>query len=279
METGIQKGKDVTILEGCHIGKNVVIEDNVYIDHNCIIRDNVIIKKGTFIGAGCIIGEYTVDWYKDHESKTDKLVIGEDSIIRSGSIIYSGSQIGDRFQTGHNATIREKSIIGDNVSVGTLSDIQGNCQIGSYVRMHSNVHIGQLSRVDSFTWIYPYVILTNDPTPPSNRFVGVHVKSFAVIATGAIVLPGIEIGQDSLIAAGAIVTKNVDDYAVVVGNPGKVISDVRKIKSHFSDDNVYPWRNNFDNYMPWIGIGFEKWYEGLSDSEKRDMNIENLILK
>ncbi len=272
-------GKNVIIAEGCQIADTVVIEDNVYIDYNCIIRDNVVIKAGTTIGANCILGEYTADWYNNHSVSLEPLTIGKNSVIRSGSIIYCGSTIGDNFQTGHQVTIREKTTIGNNVSVGTLSDIQGNCEIGSYVRLHSNVHIGQLSKVDSFTWIFPYVVLTNDPTPPSNHFVGVHVKSFAVIATGALVMPGIEIGQDSLVAAGAIVTKNVADYALVVGNPGKQISDVRKIKSHIIDESVYPWRNHFENYMPWANQGFEKWYNNISDDEKKKLNLENIVFE
>ena len=273
------RGNNVKIAQSAIIGKNVYLGDDVYIDHNCIIRDNVTIKKGSTIGANCIIGEYTADWFIDHNAEVGELIIGDNSVIRSGSIIYSGSVIGNNFQTGHQVTIREKTVIGDNVSIGTLSDIQGNCTIGNYVRMHSNVHIGQLSIVDSFVWIYPYVVLTNDPTPPSDKFIGVRVHPFAVIATGSVILPGIEIGQDSLVAAGAIVTKNVNDYAVVVGNPGKQISDVRKIKSHFSDESVYPWRNHFENYMPWMGEGFSKWYEKLSDAEKKKLNIENIIIE
>ncbi|WP_022756269.1 acyltransferase [Butyrivibrio fibrisolvens] len=272
------RGKNVTIKDGCQIGSNVVLEDNVYIDFNCIIRDNVTIKSGTTIGANCIIGEYTADWFSDHNSEIKPLVIGKDSIIRSGSIIYSYNVIGNNFQTGHHVTIREKTKIGNNVSVGTLSDVQGNCTIGDYVRIHSNVHIGQLSRIDSFTWIYPYVVLTNDPTPPSDNFVGVHIKPFAVVATGSLIMPGIEIGQDSLVAAGAIVTKNVDDYAVVAGNPGKKISDVRKIKSHFADVNVYPWREHFETYMPWIGQDFKTWYSNLDLESKIALGIDKLTV-
>ena len=273
------RGKNVIIKEGCQIGANVVLEDDVYVDYNCIIRDNVIIKAGTTIGANCVLGEHTADWFSDHNAEAKPLVIGRNSVIRSGSIIYSENKIGDNFQTGHQVTIREKTRIGNNVSVGTLSDIQGNCEIGNYVRMHSNVHIGQLSKVDSFTWIYPYVVLTNDPTPPSNKFVGVHVKSFAVVATGALIMPGIEIGQDSLVAAGAIVTKNVADYAVVAGNPSKQISDVRKIKSHFTGENVYPWREHFETYMPWIGADFKTWYKKLSQEEKQNLNIDNITFE
>ena len=272
------RGNNITIKEGCRIGNNVVLEDDVYIDYNCIIRDNVTIKRNTVIGANSVIGEYTAAWYKNRDVMIEPLIIGEHSVIRSGSIIYSGICIGDNFQTGHQVTVRENTSIGNNVSVGTLSDIQGHCEIGSYVRMHSNVHIGQLSRVESFVWIYPYVVLTNDPTPPSDKFVGVHIKPFAVLATGALVMPGIEIGQDGLVAAGAIVTKNVDDFAVVAGNPGKKISDVRNIKSHFTDKNVYPWRNHFETYMPWEGLGFQRWYEELELEEKRYFNIEKLYI-
>ena len=273
------RGTDIIIKEGCRIGNNVVLEDEVYIDYNCIIRDNVIIKRNTVIGANSVIGEYTAAWYKNRDIMAEPLIIGEHSVIRSGSIIYSGSCIGENFQTGHQVTVRENTSIGNNVSVGTLSDIQGHCEIGSYVRIHSNVHIGQLSKIDSFVWIYPYVVLTNDPTPPSDKFVGVHIKSFAVVATGALIMPGIEIGQDSLVAAGAIVTKNVDDFAVVAGNPGKKISDVRNIKSHFTDANVYPWREHFDNYMPWKSIGFQRWYKQLSDEEKSLYDMDEVVFE
>lgn len=261
-------GCGVTFGHNCIVEDGAVIKNNVFIDSNTIIRAGVVIGEGTSIGSNCIIGEYQMDFYKDHEYHEHILTIGKNSLIRSGSIIYNGSSIGDHFQTGHQVTIREKASIGNHVSVGTLSDIQGNCKIGNYVRLHSNVHIGQLSEIDDYVWIFPYVVLTNDPTPPSENFVGVHVKSFAIVATSAIIMPGIEIGQDSLVAAGAIITKNVEPYAVVAGNPGKQKSDVRKIKNKITGEPVYPWRQNFDRAMPWENIGFEKWYETLSIDDK-----------
>lgn len=276
-------GKNVSFGENVSIGHNVIIEDNVsigdecYIDSNVIIRSNVEIGENSFIGANSLIGEYGMDFCLEKKKCNHTLNIGKNALIRSGSIIYTGSVIGDDFQTGHQVTIREKSHIGDHVSVGTLSDIQGNCEIGNYVRLHSNVHIGQLSVIDDFVWIFPYVVLTNDPTPPSENFVGVHVKSFAIVATGAIVMPGIEIGQDSLVAAGAIVTKPVDAYAVVGGNPAKVISNVKNIKNKITGENVYPWRYYFKNYMPWEKSDFNKWYSELSIEEKEHFKLSSII--
>ena len=259
-------GKNVVIKEGAILGENVTIGDNVYIDHYTIIRDNVSIGSNSTIGANSIIGEFQVDFYDKHENGKHPLVIGDNAIIRSGSIIYGDSIIGNDFQTGHNVTIREHSNIGNHVSVGTLSDIQGYCEIGNYVRMHSNVHIGHKSKIEDFVWIFPYVVLTNDPTPPSYQLDGVTVRSFAVIATRCVVLPGVEIKGDSLVAAGAVVTKDVDQYSVVGGNPGKVISDVRKIKNRFTGEEVYPWRYTFKRGMPWENTDYDSWYKGLEDS-------------
>lgn len=120
------------------------------------------IKKGSRIGPQCILGETST--MRPEESKP--LVIGESALLRSGTVIYADSEIGPDFQTGHRVTIRENTKIGSHVRIGTLSDIQGYCSLGNYVHLHSNVHVGQKSIVGDYVWIFPYVILTNDPTPP-----------------------------------------------------------------------------------------------------------------
>lgn len=261
-------GERVFIGHNCIIEPDVVIGDDCYIDNNTIIRSGVSIGSHSNVGANCIIGEYWMDFWGDHKSHNRPLTIGTNALIRSGSIIYAGSDIGDHFQTGHQVTIREKAHIGNHVSIGTLSDIQGNCYIGNYVRLHSNVHIGQLSRIDDCVWIFPYVVLTNDPTPPTEDLVGVHIRSFAIVATGALLMPGVEVEGDSLIGAGAVVTKNVPRYSVVVGSPGRPISDIRKIKNRVTGEAVYPWRYNFDRAMPWEGQGFDAWFNSLELDEK-----------
>lgn len=263
-----QIGNRVYIGHNCIIEPDVVIGDDSYIDSNTIIRSGTKIGAHSNIGANCIIGEYWMDFWENHKSHNHSLTIGSDALIRSGSIIYVGSEIGDHFQTGHQVTIREKAHIGNHVSIGTLSDIQGSCHIGNYVRLHSNVHIGQLSRIDDCVWIFPYVVLTNDPTPPTEDLIGVHIRSFAIVATGALLMPGVEVEGDSLIGAGAVVTKNVPRYSVVVGNPGRAISDIRKIKNRITGEPVYPWRYHFDRAMPWEGKAFDAWYNSLDLDEK-----------
>lgn len=251
--------KTAKIMDGVIIGNNVIIEDDVFIDYGVIVRDNVKIRKGTFIGARCILGEYLMDFYADMKNKKHPLEIGENSIIRSETIIYGDVEIGKNFQTGHRVTIRENTKIGRNVRVGTLSDIQGDCEIGNYVNLHSNVHIGQKSVIKDYVWIFPYVILTNDPTPPSETRRGVTIDEFAIVATSSVVLPGVHIGKDSLVGAGAVVTKDVTPLKVYVGNPAKEISDIERILEKPNNKPKYPWRYTFDRGMPWEKIGYEEW--------------------
>lgn len=257
-------GNNVTIGHNCIIEAHVRIGDNSFIDSNTIIRSYVTIGENSNIGSNCLIGEYGMDFYRDHQNHTHVLTIGKNALIRSGSIIYAGSDIGDDFQTGHQVNIRENTEIGDHVSVGTLSDIQGNCKIGNYVRLHSNVFVAPLSVIDNYVWLFPHVILTNDPTPPSEHMLGVHVHSFAIIAAGATIIPGLEICRDCLVGAGAVVTKSVPPYGVALGNPARIVSDVRNIRSKITGEPIYPWRNHFGKYMPWENLGFERWYASLN---------------
>jgi len=255
-------GQNVTIGHNCIIEDDVVIGDGCHIDSNTIIRLGTVLGANSFVGSNCIIGEYQNDYIYEGTRENYHLEIGERALIRSGSIIYSNSTIGDDFQTGHQVTIREKAHIGNHVSVGTLSDIQGLCELGNYVRLHSNVHIGQHSVIEDYVWIFPYVVLTNDPTPPSDELVGVHIHSFAIVATGSVLLPGVEIHQDALVGAGAIVTKDVAAYQVAVGNPAKEIADVRKIKNKITGEPAYPWRYHYKHNMPWEEeISYEVWAE------------------
>ena len=242
------------------IGDGVSLGENVVIGARSIIYDNVVIGDNCRIGADVILGEPSAGIYHDADSyQNPPLVIGKSSIIRSGSILYAGSTFGDRLETGHRVTIREGTKAGINLRVGTLSDIQGDCEIGNYVRFHSNVHVGQKSVIGNYVWIFPYVVLTNDPHPPSDLMLGVVVEDYAVIATMSVVLPGVVIGKDALVGAGSIVNRRVDSESVVTGNPAKKVCSVRDIKSKLDGSQVYPWRYGFDRGMPWEGKGFDGW--------------------
>jgi UDP-3-O-[3-hydroxymyristoyl] glucosamine N-acyltransferase len=245
--------RNVFISDSAVIGKNVKIGDNTSIYDNVIIEDNCIISND------CIIGEPLQSYYNQEKYENPKTIIGENSLLRSHTIIYCGSEFGACFSTGHRVTIREYTKFGKQCRVGTVSDIQGFSTFGDYCWLHSNVHIGQKSSIGNFVFIYPYVVFTNDPTPPSDICIGPSVGDYTQIAVFSVLLPGVKIGKHCLIGAGSVVGKNVEDYQLVVGSPGKFIKDVREIKSKETGEPHYPWPLRFVRGMPWAETSFEEW--------------------
>jgi len=241
------------------LGKNVTVGNNVKIGDRTIIYDNVTIGDNSVISNDCVIGEPLNSYYTDEQYIQPITEIGEESLIRSHTIIYAGNRFGSRFQSGHRVTIRENCIFGHSCSVGTVSDIQGYSQFGNYCRLHSNVHIGMNSKLGDFVFVYPYVVFTNDPTPPSESCVGPQVGNYSQIATMSVLLPGVKVGEHALVGAGSIVSRDVPDYSLVVGNPAKKIKDVRDVKSRETGESYYPWPHRFSRGMPWSEEGFEEW--------------------
>ena len=221
------------------------IGNNVSIGPFSIIHDDVVIGDNSKIDGFCEI------CYPTELADGKPLIIGKNSLIRSHSVFYQGSSFGDGLQTGHRVTIRENVVAGKNLQIGTLSDFQGDCEIGDYVRTHSNVHIGKLSRIGDYVWIFPYVVLTNDPHPPSDYHVGVTIEDYAVIATMSVILPGITVGEHSLIAAQSSVNRDVQPNTVVGGSPAKKLCNTSAIKlKDGSDQNAYPWPRHFHRGYP-----------------------------
>ena len=241
------------------ISDSAVIGKNVKIGHNAIIHDNVIIGDNSIICENSIIGEPSADSYYNTNYINPKTVIGSNSLIRSGSIIYADCIFGDFFTTGNMVSIREKSIFGKRCSVGTFSDIQGDVKFGDYCRLNSHVQIASKCTFGHFIFIYPMVVFTNDLQPPSNNLVGSSVGNFSQIATGAVVLPGLTIGKHCLIGAKSLVTKNVNDYDFFIGSPAVRVGKVNHIWSKESKKPHYPWPYNFDRNLPWSEIGFDEW--------------------
>lgn len=161
------------------------------------------------------------------------LIIGEGCVIRSHTVIYAGSTIGARLQTGHHVVIREENMIGDDVSIGTHSIVEHHVTIGSRVRLHSRVFVPEYSILEDGCWLGPGVIVTNARYPLSkgvkDRLVGAHVEAGAIVGAGVVLLPGVRVGARALIGAGAVVTKDVPPGTVVAGSPARVINTIDKL--------------------------------------------------
>ncbi|HPO55886.1 MAG TPA: hypothetical protein PKY46_07770 [Ignavibacteriaceae bacterium] len=242
------------------IGKNVKIGNNVKIGDNTIIYDNVTILDDTVIADNCSIGEPLNAYYFEKKYENPKTIIGSGSLIRSYSIIYASNIIKNKLLTGHHVTIRENSQIGENCQVGSYSDIQGDCEIGDNCRMQSYVGVGKGSNIGNYVFLYPFVILTNDPTPPSETIFGVSIGDYSIITTSSVLLPGTQIGKNCLVSANSCVNGKYEEDSFISGNPAKLIGKLSKMP-FFNEMKIrhYPWMNNFDRNMPWNIIGYKEW--------------------
>ena len=220
------------------------IGKNCNISKTAMINENVVIEENVTIGDFCVIG------FNPKNESNKKLIIRKNSIINSHSVIYIGSEIGLNNIIGHNVLIREETFLGKNVQVGSYSDLEGYCSIDDYSKLHSCVHVGQHSKIMSYVYIFPYVVLTNDPIPPSDIRQGVILEPFSIICTRATILPGIKVGFSSFIGANSLVNKNVDPELIGSGNPFRIKGNISNIKIPKTNKSAYPWVGRFQKDYP-----------------------------
>lgn len=197
--------------------------------NEAVIYPGVLWEGAYEVGHFCLIGEPP----KGYLPGAMTTVIGSDARIRSHTVIYAGNRIGRNFQTGHGVLIREQNEIGNDVSIGSGGVVEHHVHLGNRVRLHSNVFVPEFCVLEDDCWLGPNVVLTNARYPLSpgvkESLAGPHIEQGAKIGANATLLPGIRIGRNALIGAGAVVTRDVPPGAVVVGNPGKIINSIANL--------------------------------------------------
>ena len=207
-----------------------------------MIHSNVHIGHGTVVEEGCEIG-HPPRGRKPGELPT---TIGTGGMIRSGTVIYAGTTIGDDFNSGHGTMIREDNVIGDHCSVGSNAVLEPGNRIGSGTRIHSQCFLEHVT-LGERVFLGPGVVFTDDPHPACPRYLecvlGATVEDDVSIGGNATILPGVRIGAGSLVGAGAVVTRNVATGTVVGGNPARVLKQIKELvcfKGFF--ERPYVWR-------------------------------------
>jgi acetyltransferase-like isoleucine patch superfamily enzyme len=186
------------------------------------------VGEGAVIDAGVTLG------YPPSRGEDFYLSIGPDARIRSGTIIYGGSQIGNGLETGHNVIIREQNLIGDNLRVWVNSIIDYGCIIGNNVKIHNNVYVTQFTVIEDEVFLGPGVCLANDIHPGCPKATecmkGPVIKKGAQIGINSCVLPRVTIGEYAVVGAGSVVTRDIPPGAVACGNPARVTGGIEDIE-------------------------------------------------
>jgi acetyltransferase-like isoleucine patch superfamily enzyme len=185
---------------------------------------DVLVREGMRADATAVLG------YPPARSCDRDLIIGRHAQIRSGSTIYLGSRIGERFQTGHNVVIREECTIGDDVSVWSNTVIDYGCRLGNRVKVHANCYVAQYTDIEDDAFLAPGVCVANDLYPGQPESAGVmsgpSIGAGAQIGVNVTLLPFVRIGAGALIGAGAVVVFDIPPGAVAFGNPATVRGQV-----------------------------------------------------
>lgn len=203
------------------------------------IAPTAVILPGTVIGEGCRILDFAVVGKQPVLSprSTAKreplapLVLGAGTIVSTGAIVFAGTRLGERVIVGDQACVRERCEIGDDVVVGRGALVENDTSIGALTKIQANAYITAYSTLEDNVFIAPCVATTNDNfmgrTERRHALIkGPTIRRGARIGGKAVLCPGIEVGEEAFVGAGAVVVRDVPPRVVVVGNPARVLRDV-----------------------------------------------------
>lgn len=223
---------------GTTVGWNTIIEKNVKIGVNCTIGHHVVIREGSEIGDNVRIDDHTVIGKQPMRSKRSifkaetppPAMIADDCLIGAHVVIYAGATVSNNVLLADTAAIRENVSIGEYTIVGRGATVENFCKIGKKCKLETGCYITAYSEIEDYCFIAPMVTTTNDnylgrTEERFKHFKGVTVRRGGRIGGRAVILPGIEIGEDAVVGAGSVVTRNVPPRQIVVGTPAKYFRD------------------------------------------------------
>jgi acetyltransferase-like isoleucine patch superfamily enzyme len=204
-----------------------------------MIHPSAIVYPGTVLGEGVQVFENAVVGKQPALSSRSTASreplgpasVGDGTIVSTGAIVFAGSSVGARVILGDHSCVRERVTIGDDVVLGRGAFVENDTTIGELTRIQAEAYITAYSTVEDNVFVAPCVVTTNDNfmgrTEQRHAVMrGPTIRRGARVGGGAVLCPGVEIGEEAFVGAGAVVTKDVPPRVVVVGNPARVLREV-----------------------------------------------------
>lgn len=217
---GLLLGEEVTLPPTAEVGGNVVIHEGTVIGGGARIQDGAIIGKPVALGAQSTASR----------EEPPAAEIGAGATICAGAVVVAGARIGDGALVGDQAHVRERAEVGERSVVGRGSAVDNDVTIGARVRIQTGCYITAFSVIEDDVFVAPGVTLTNDDTMarhgPDHELRGALLRRACRVGGGAVVTPGVEIGEEAFVAAGAVVVRDVPARAVVMGVPARQVREV-----------------------------------------------------
>jgi UDP-2-acetamido-3-amino-2,3-dideoxy-glucuronate N-acetyltransferase len=216
---GLMLGENVTIGEDVTFGAHVVVHDGAVIGDGAIVEDHAILgKRPRLAGRSSARGDI------------GRLTIGERVTICAGAIVFAGATVAEGAILGDQSFVRERAIVGSDSVVGRGSVLDNDVSIGARVRIQTNVYLTAFSVVEDDVFVGPCAMTTNDDTMARHDSAyalrGATLRRACRVGGAAVLTPGVEIGEEAFVAAGALVTRDVPPRAVVMGVPARVAREV-----------------------------------------------------
>ncbi|MFN8636997.1 MAG: DapH/DapD/GlmU-related protein [Chloroflexota bacterium] len=225
LPSGAAVAQGVTLGAGTYLGNGVTLYPGVEVGEGCVVLDGAVIGRIPISNANTT---------RPITSVFGRVTVGAGSIVGANSVLYTDIQLGQKVLIGDLASIREGCVVGDHAIVGRSVMMLYNCAVGAFTRVQDQAHLVGDMRIEEHVFIGMQVVTTNDNDVYLRRFGlqtpttvgGPAVRRFAAVGAGATILPGVEIGEGALVAAGAVVTRDVAPWTIVAGIPARVMRPV-----------------------------------------------------
>ncbi|MCW2957718.1 MAG: N-acetyltransferase [Solirubrobacterales bacterium] len=221
------RGPGLFVAPGIEIPATTEIHPHVTIYAGVVLGDGVLLDQGAILGRPQRIDPRSRSPRRTPDAPT---TVGDGCRIGNTTVLTAGSHVGHRTYVGDVVLLRETVVLGEDVVVGRLTGIAHSCRVGDRTRIHNNGLIGPWTTLEEDVLVSPSVTFVGDQTMgrrPRDGRGGITVRRAARIGSSVIIMPGVEIGEEAVVGAGALVRQDVPPRTVVAGSPARVLREVR----------------------------------------------------